>query len=288
MTTRRSFLGAVAGGVGAAVAPRGVARAAGGAKPPLGLQLYSVRKQCEADLPRTLRQVKAWGIDEVEAAGYYGRTASEFGAELQKAGLRCRAMHVGYDRLEKDLGGVLKEAEAIGAPCVVNPFLPHAGKPSATREEILRAAAAFGKWAKECKAADRRFAYHLHGQEFGPAPEGSLFDVLAKESGPDVGFEFDVFWVVWGGADPVKLMEKYPSRAWFTHLKDMAKGTVPGRTGTDFAKANVPLGTGMIDVAAIVRLGAKNAVRINFIEDESADPPAAIPRSVAYYNGLSV
>ena len=44
MTTRRSFLGAVAGGTAAATALRGLAHAEGGAKAPLGLQLWSVRK----------------------------------------------------------------------------------------------------------------------------------------------------------------------------------------------------------------------------------------------------
>ena len=30
----------------------------------------------------------------------------------------------------------------------------------------------------------------------------SLDDVFAEATGPDVGFEFDVFWVADGGADP--------------------------------------------------------------------------------------
>ena len=50
MTTRRSFLGAVAGGAAAATAFRGVARAAGGVKPPLGLQLWSVRAMLAKDV----------------------------------------------------------------------------------------------------------------------------------------------------------------------------------------------------------------------------------------------
>ena len=61
MTTRRSFLGTVAGGAAAAaLAGRAQARAAG--KPPLGLQLYSLRNQLKTDVPGTLKQVKAWGF----------------------------------------------------------------------------------------------------------------------------------------------------------------------------------------------------------------------------------
>ncbi len=283
MTTRRSFLGAVAGGTAAATAFRGLAHAAGGAKAPLGLQLWSVRGMLAKDVPGTLGRVKAWGFDEIETFGKFG---AEIAPQLKAAGLTVRAMHIGYDRLEKDVAGVLRDADAVGATTIINPYLPHKAKPHASRGEILRAAGAFAKWSKECRAAGKRFGYHIHGQEFGPAPEGTLFDLLAKESGPDVGFEADVFWVTWGGGDPVELMNRYAGRFWFTHLKDMAKGTVPGKEGQDLDKANVPLGTGLIDVKGIVAAGPKAGVEIHYLEDESAEPAVNIPKSVAYYRSL--
>ena len=145
----------------------------------------------------TLGQVKTWGFDEVETFGKFG---AEIAPQLKAAGLKVRAMHIGYDRLQADLAGVLKDADAVGATTVAQPLPAHQAKPHATREEILKAAGDFAKWSKACRAAGKRFGYHIHGQEFGPAPEGTLFDVLAKESGPDVGFEADVYWVTFGGA----------------------------------------------------------------------------------------
>jgi sugar phosphate isomerase/epimerase len=262
-----------------------MARAAPGARPPIGLQLWSLRKELEDDLPGTLQQIKAWGIDEVESAGYYGRTVEEFAAALRSAGLKCRAMHRGWDELTKDFPGVLKDAETVGASTIVNPYLPHdRSQRFATRDDILAAARAFAKWSKEAKAAGRRFAYHIHGQEFGSAPAGTLFDVLVAESGPDLGFEFDVFWVTYGGADPVALMKTLPGRVWYTHLKDMAHGTTPGkRPGRE---ANVVLGTGMIDVAGVIAAGAAAGVEVHYLEDESADPVGQIPKSLAWYKGL--
>jgi len=283
MTTRRTFLGAVAGGAAAATAFRGVAQAAGSVKPPLGLQLWSVRAMLDKDVAGTLAQVKAWGFDEVETFGKFG---AEIAPQLKAAGLKVRSMHVGYDRLSGEMAGVLRDADAVGATTLVNPYLPHQAKPFASREEILKAAGDFAKWSKQCRAAGKRFGYHIHGQEFGPAPEGTLFDVLAKESGPDVGFEADVYWVVFGGGDPVALMKKYPGRIWFTHLKDMAKGVAPGSEAGHREESNVVLGTGRIDIKGILAAGPKAGVEISYLEDESADPAGQIPKSVAYYKSL--
>ena len=281
MTTRRSFLGAVAGGTAAAAAFRGIAHA-GGEKPPLGLQLYSLRERLAKDVPGTLKQVKAWGFDEVETFGPFG---AEIALQLRDAGLKARAMHIGFDRLGKDMEGVLRDADAVGATTILNPSLPHKAFP-ATREEVRAAAGAFARWSKACRAAGKRFGYHLHGHEFGPAPEGTLFDVLAKESGPDVGFEFDVYWIAYGGGDPVALMKKHAGRVWFTHLKDMPKGLAPGAPAARREESKVVLGTGGLDIKGILAAGPAAGVEMHIIEDESADPVGQIPKSVAYYRAL--
>ncbi len=282
MASRRSFLGTMAGGLAASSALRGVALGAG-VKTPLGLQLWSVRKELAKDVPGTLKQIKAWGFDEVETFGNFG---AEIKGPLADAGLKVRAMHVAFERLQGEMAAVLRDADAVGARTIVNPYLPHKQQPSASREDILAAAGAFARWAKECRSAGKRFGYHIHGHEFGKAPEGTLFDVLAKESGPEVGFEADVYWVVVGGADPVALLKKYPGRFWFTHLKDMAKGVVPSSEAAHREESNVVLGTGQIDIQGIVAAGAAGGLEMNFIEDESADPVGHIPQSVAYYKAL--
>ena len=42
------------------------------ARIPIALQLYSIRHDCEKDLPGTLKAVARMGYDGVEFAGYYG------------------------------------------------------------------------------------------------------------------------------------------------------------------------------------------------------------------------
>ena len=55
---------------------------------PLAIQLYSVRQQIPQDFEGTLQQVSNVGFKEVESAGYFNKSASEFKQALDKAGLR--------------------------------------------------------------------------------------------------------------------------------------------------------------------------------------------------------
>ena len=59
MTTRRSFLEVVASGVGVAVAGQRLGFAGDGKKPPLGLQLYSLREELARTFPGPCRRSAA-------------------------------------------------------------------------------------------------------------------------------------------------------------------------------------------------------------------------------------
>ena len=52
----------------------------------LAVQLWSFRNDFARDVPGTLRRVRELGFVNVELAGYYGMTARQFRAELDKAG----------------------------------------------------------------------------------------------------------------------------------------------------------------------------------------------------------
>jgi len=59
----------------------------------IGLQLYSLRDQFAKDVPKTLDQVRDFGIKYVETAGTYGLTPEKFRAELDTRGLTAVAGH---------------------------------------------------------------------------------------------------------------------------------------------------------------------------------------------------
>jgi hypothetical protein len=53
------------------------------------VQLYSVRTECEKDLPGTIKAVAKMGYKGVEFAGYYGRDAKTLKKLLDGVGLKC-------------------------------------------------------------------------------------------------------------------------------------------------------------------------------------------------------
>jgi sugar phosphate isomerase/epimerase len=294
MTSRRSFLNAMAAGLGAAALKP---RFAGAAPPevktslgaPVGLQLYSLRADLPKDLPGTLARVRELGIVEVEGAGLWGQTAEAVRAALDKAGLRCQAAHIGFERLRDDMAGGFKEAKTLGATRIACAWIPHE-KDKFTRDDVMKAVDVFNRVGKAAEADGLRFSYHCHGYEFVPSPDGTLFDTLAKNTdAKTVTFEVDVFWAKAGGADPAALIAAHPGRVPMLHVKDMAKGLSypPGTSGAPDV-SNVPIGTGQIDWPAVFRAAKTAKTELYYLEDESPKVWEQLPKSLAYLQGLKV
>src|SRR5438093_10065041 len=60
----------------------------------IGLQLYTVRHAMEKDVEGTIARVAAIGYREVEFAGYFGKSARDVRALLDKNGLSSPSSHI--------------------------------------------------------------------------------------------------------------------------------------------------------------------------------------------------
>jgi sugar phosphate isomerase/epimerase len=254
-----------------------------------GLQLYSLRNEFKKDgVTATLDRVKGYGFTEVETAGTYDLSAADFRKELEKRGLQPISGHFQYDALKKDLAGAIRDAKALGLKYAICPWITHEIA-DFTEADARRAATDFNTWGEAFRKEGISFGYHCHGYEFRPRDDGStLFDLIVAETKPEnVLFEMDVFWVTSPGVDPVKLLEKYPTRWKLMHLKDMRKGARTGvYTGHADLTDDVPLGTGQVNWPAVLSTAAKVGVQHYFIEDESPTSTAGIPKSLAYLETL--
>jgi sugar phosphate isomerase/epimerase len=298
MSTRRTFVRTLSAGLLAATAAERLGSAAAGAAQPalthplsgaLGLQLYSLRHLfAKGDVAGTLAMVRRWGFTDVEAAGTYKLPPADFVGLVKKAGLRITSTGAGFDALEKDAGAAVRDAQQLGAQQVMCAWIPHQGRFS--RADVDKAAAVFGKAGRAMRDAGLRFLYHVHGYEFQPGADGTLFDALARATEPGVvDFQMDVFWVARGGGDPVDLFAKHPGRFPSTHLKDIRKGTLLcDPTGAAPDETSVVLGEGMIDIPGVLRAANAAGVTRHFIEDEHPESERQIPRSLAYLASLKL
>lgn len=255
-------------------------------KPEIGLQLYSLRHEFEADVPGTLAKIHEMGIRKVEGGGTYGHSMDEFKSMLKQNALSVVSVGAGYQQLIDDPQSIVDNANAFGAKFVMCAWIPHPGD-TFTIEHVQKAAEVFNNAGRLMKENGISFNYHIHGYEFRPHEDGTLFDYLVRHTDPQyVNFELDVFWSKQGGQDPVELLKKYPDRFTMLHLKDRAPGTPGSKDGHAPDETNVVLGQGDVNIAGVMEAAREIGIKQYFIEDESPDAVNQIPLSLEYLESL--
>jgi sugar phosphate isomerase/epimerase len=243
----------------------------------VGLQLYTVRDLMKADLPGTLAKVAAIGYKEVEFAGYFGRTPAQIRELLRRDGLTSPSTHLPFESLDTTWQKQLDDAKAAGHHWATIAYI--AEEKRKTLDDWKRHAATFNRAAAQAKSAGLRFAYHNHDFEFKAIDGTRPYDILLKETDPSlVDFEMDIFWVVFGGANPIDLINQYPKRFALAHVKDSSGPP---------DKKMVDVGQGTIDFRSIFAQSDKAGFKHYFVEhDKPADPIATITNSYKYLHAL--
>ena len=253
-------------------------------KQQIGIQLFTVRTLAEADLPGTLALLADIGYREVEVAGLFGRTPAQFRALLDGYRLRAIAGHqlVGPALIPffgaREVEDALDEAQALGQPYVGTAgitiptgIVEGVGEPQ-TANRYRQLADLANEWGAAAKARGMRLYLHVHYWEFGRDPRTgeSLFQILLDETDPQlVWFEPDLFWMVFGGIDPLAWIPRYEDRFPLFHVKD---GN-PNPAGGYFNPGFTDLGEGSIDFRPIFEaLKHKNAHHYIVERDDQPDP----------------
>lgn len=186
---------------------------------PVAIQVYSVRKDAEADLPGTLRKIRDMGYDGVEFAGLYGHTAAEVKAMCAEVRLTPISAHVPFVDMLKDPWGVLSQYAEIGCKYVAVPYLIPEHRPGTPNFEYV--VAFIEIIAKAAKKLGMQMLYHNHDFEFMKLDGKYALDILYETVPADLlKTELDVCWVNVGGEEPAAYLRKYAGRAPVVHLKD--------------------------------------------------------------------
>lgn len=267
--------------------------------PHLGFQAFTVRDALERDPRGTLKRLAAVGYREVELSEI--GQAAVFAPIARDHGLRLVGSHIpslfsnesawakwaaagqpaipaGYD-----LEGIVAIAQRHG--------LRYLGYPSTAPREAWESVENFGKFCDlldrvgaRCRKAGIVFAYHNHHREFGSLDGKTYLDRLAERAHPEnVAFEIDVCWVTHGGQDPVAVLSRLKGRVPLIHLKDR-KPNVPTSTGEDWPEGNIfaEVGSGTLDVAAILHTARESGVAHVFVEQDETDGDAVDSLAKSY------
>lgn len=93
--------------------------------------------------------------------------------------------------------------------------------------------------------------YHNHSWEFC---DGGLLWFTLAEYAPNLKFALDTGWAAVSGYDPVELIERYPGRFDYVHLRDYVKAADPGvRKFSEVHGGFVDLGSGDMDYPRLMR-----------------------------------
>ncbi|MEQ9439615.1 MAG: sugar phosphate isomerase/epimerase [Cyclobacteriaceae bacterium] len=252
-----------------------------------GIQAYTYRFSFEKGVEATLDTIRDLGFTEIECGlSPYDLTTEEFKKMLDERGISAPSVGAGYEELVNDPEEVARKAKIMGASYVMTAWIPHDGD-NFTIEHAKKAVEDFNRVGKVLKENGLTFCYHNHGYEFRPYEDGTLFDYIAENTNPDyVSFEMDILWAFLPGADPAALLKKYGDRWKLMHLKDLKEGVESNMNGHTPLENNVVLGTGQLDMPAILKAAKEAGIAHYFIEDESMHVPEQVPQSLAYLKSL--
>lgn len=252
---------------------------------PLGVQSYSFRNHWENGVESTLDMIEEMGFKELEGGAPGGMSAEEFVKLCAARGINIPSTGTGFEQLEENPEAVADRVKALGAKYVMVAWLPHNG--DFTKANADRAIKAFNEGGKVLAENGITFMYHVHGYEFQPYENGTLFDYIVKNTDPKyVSFQMDIMWTHFGGGDPVALLKKYGDRWVSLHLKDLRKGAPKDMTGLTGPENDVVLGTGELDIPGILRESNKIGIKHMFLEDESDEELVNLPKSISYLKSL--
>lgn len=190
---------------------------------------------------------------------------TQFHQKLAAKGVTGYAVGPIYMRSEKEVDDAFEYAKRVGVKLIV-------GVPN---YELLPYV------DKKVKEYDFKYAIHLHGPDMALYPDADDVWENVKDLDPRIGMCLDIGHDRRNGKDPVKDLEKYISRVFDIHLKDV----------TDASKAgySVEVGRGILDIAGFVKMlrqtGYDGVCSLEH-ERNMKDPFLGIAESIGYFRGV--
>ncbi|MCP9236397.1 sugar phosphate isomerase/epimerase [Lewinella sp. JB7] len=274
-----------------------------------GVQLFTIPKLVEADLPGTLALIAEIGYREVEFFGpypfsaeatkrsweqiksmvglsdnaFYGHAIGEVARMLADNGLTAPSMHADLISMRENLDALISGVAPLQPRYLIVPAISE-GRDNL--DAYKRLAEEFNAFGRRMRENGMKFAYHNHGYEHLMMDGVTPLDYLIEHTDPAyVQFELDVFWMTAAGADPVSYLRKFPGRFKLLHLKDASApfrfsgdGQTPDQWFAGFPLMADP-GDGVYDIPAILEAAEAGGAEHYFLERDLAPEPVQTLRN---------
>jgi sugar phosphate isomerase/epimerase len=197
----------------------------------IGLQLFSVKDALARDYVGTLEQVAEIGYKNLELVMRTRDDGLSLGGDisptelrrqLDRLGMRAVSCHTRVNE-ETDWDRVIAANQEIGSTaigCSIAFF--------GDRQDVLTFCEAFNTYGALCRNNGLQLYYHNHFQEFQVFERQTVMDLLLAHTDKElVKFEFDTYWAVRGGVDPIAWLHKLGDRCDMLHQKDLPETAQP-------------------------------------------------------------
>jgi len=188
---------------------------------PIGLELWTVRTDVNADIKSALTRVAALGYEAVEFYSTYLNWtvpyAREIRSHIDSLGLVCRSTHNGMRAFtEEALPKTVELNEILGSSLAVVASVPAIADLDGWR----RAADAFADVADRLRGRGMTAGFHNHQQEWTPIGDELPIEIVASLTPEDFVLQFDVGPACQHDIDPVDWIFSHPGRVRSVHLRD--------------------------------------------------------------------
>jgi len=223
---------------------------------PIGLQLYTVRDDCERDFFGTLEEIAKIGYRWIEPFTFHGVEPEDLERVLKKLSLGVISSHVELDRLESDLEGVMRDHEILGCRSIVCPWLDEDRREGSDAFEKI--GSILNGIGERLRARGFSLSYHNHDFEFAVSNPDGLQRILSQADPQNLSSQLDTYWVHFAGFDPVQYIRQLGPRLSSIHLKD--QDPADGKFS--------PIGSGTLDMPSIIRASQELGVKAFIVEQD--------------------
>lgn len=218
----------------------------------IGIQLWSVRGDMNADPEGTIQALGEMGYSFVESAGYqngqfYRMSPEDFGALVEANGMKHLSTHVyrplpqedGWDEAMEWWDQAIEAHVRGGISYMIAPTMDRSAFESL--ENLRKWVDYFNEIGRRASERGVKFGFHNHAIEFSEVEGVVAMDYMLENTDPEyVFFQLDLYWIAEGGKDPVDYFRRYPGRWLMFHVKDReeigASGTMDFRPAYENAE----------------------------------------------------